>query len=77
MFLILIISQIVNLKTIWDVLGLKKCYQCGGETLDPVVKHSVSDSRPLLKKLHIQRVLNFDMTSFGTVSVPTFKLHKQ
>ena len=44
MFLILIISQIVNLKTIWDVLGLKKCYQCGGETLDPVVKHSVSDS---------------------------------
>ena len=44
MFLILITSQIVNLKTIENVLELRKCYQCGGETLDPVVKHSVSDS---------------------------------
>jgi hypothetical protein len=44
MFLILITSQIVNLKTIEDVLELRKCYQCGGETLDPVVKHPVSDS---------------------------------
>jgi hypothetical protein len=44
MFLILIISQIKNLKIVEDVLGLRKCYQCGGETLDPVVKHSVSDS---------------------------------
>jgi hypothetical protein len=32
------------LKIIEDVLGLRKCYQCGGETLVPVVKHSVSDS---------------------------------
>ena len=34
----LITPQIVNLKTIGDVLGLIKCYQCGGggggETLD-------------------------------------------
>ena len=44
MFLIPITSQIVNLKTIGNVLGLRKCYQCGGETLDPVVKHLVSDS---------------------------------
>jgi len=44
MFLILVTSQIVNLKMIGDVLGLRKCYQCGGETLVPVVKHSVSDS---------------------------------
>jgi hypothetical protein len=38
----LITPQIVNLKTFGDVLGLRKCYQCSGETLDPVVKHSVS-----------------------------------
>ena len=25
-----------------DVLGLRKCYQCGGETLGSVVKHSIS-----------------------------------
>jgi hypothetical protein len=24
--------------------GLYKCYQCGGETRSPVVKHSVRDS---------------------------------
>ena len=30
---------------IGEVLVLRKCYQCGGETLGPVVKHSVSDSR--------------------------------
>ena len=29
---------------IGEVLVLRKCYQCGGETLGPVVKHSVSDS---------------------------------
>ena len=29
------ISQITNLKIIGDVLGLRECYQCGGETLDP------------------------------------------
>jgi hypothetical protein len=45
MFLILITSQIVNLKMIGDVLVLKKCYQCGGETLGTVVKHSVRDSK--------------------------------
>jgi hypothetical protein len=32
------------LKTVGEVWGLRKCYQCGGETLVPVVKHSVSDS---------------------------------
>ena len=44
MLLIVITSQIINLKMISDVLGLRKCYQCGGETLVPVVKHSVGDS---------------------------------
>jgi hypothetical protein len=39
MFWILITSQIVNLKMAGGVLGLRKCYQCGGETLAPVVKH--------------------------------------
>ena len=44
MFLIFITFQIVNLKTIGDVLGFRKCYQCDGET-DPVKHwHSVSDS---------------------------------
>ena len=28
-----------------DVLVFIKCYQCGGETLGPVVKHSVRDSK--------------------------------
>ena len=28
---------------------LRKCYQCGGETLGPVVKHSVSDSSKTVK----------------------------
>ena len=41
----LITSQIANLRMIGDVLELRKCYQCGGETLVPVVKHSVSDNR--------------------------------
>ena len=41
----LITSQIVNLKEIGDVLVLRECYQCGGETLGPVVKHSVRDSK--------------------------------
>ena len=44
MFYILVASQIVNLKMIEDVLVFIKCYQCGGETLGPVVKHSVCDS---------------------------------
>ena len=39
MFLMHIIFQITNLKAIGEVLGLRECYQCGGETLDPVVKH--------------------------------------
>ena len=43
-FLLFIIPQIVNLKMIRDVLVFIKCYQCGGETLGPVVKHSVRDS---------------------------------
>jgi hypothetical protein len=33
--------QIVNFEVVEGVLGLKKCYQCGGETLVPVVKHPV------------------------------------
>ena len=52
MFIILIISQIVNFKVDGDVLKLRKCYQCGGggggggggETLVSEVKHLVSDS---------------------------------
>ena len=32
-----------------DVLVFIKCYQCGGETLGPVVEHSVRDSRMNLK----------------------------
>jgi hypothetical protein len=40
----LTISQIVNFKMVEDDLGHRKCYQCGGEILVPVVKHSVSDS---------------------------------
>ena len=40
----LIISQIINLKMAGGVLGLRMYYQCGGETLVPVVKHCVSDS---------------------------------
>jgi hypothetical protein len=44
MFLLLINSQIVNLKMIEEVLGLRECYQCGGETLVPAVKHSVRDT---------------------------------
>ena len=44
-FLMFRTSQIVNLKKVGNVFGPKKRYQCGGgETLDPVVKHSVSDS---------------------------------
>ena len=44
MFLRLVTSQIINLKTIGDVLELRKCYQCGGETLVLAVKYSVSDA---------------------------------
>jgi hypothetical protein len=55
-FLILIASQIVNLKMIGDVLVLIKCYQCGGETLGPVVKHSVRDTvHQLMIHLHCPR----------------------
>jgi hypothetical protein len=38
----------VIFKKIIDVLVFRECYQCGqcgGETLGPVVKHSVRDSR--------------------------------
>ena len=42
----LIISQIINLKTDGGVSGLIVSYQCSGETLVPVVKHCVSDSIP-------------------------------
>ena len=38
-------SQIVDLKMIREALVLIKCYQCGGETPGPVVKHSVRDSK--------------------------------
>ena len=51
MFLILIASQIVNFKMIGDVLVLIKCYQCGGKTLGPVVKHSVRDSNVPNRKI--------------------------
>jgi hypothetical protein len=37
-------SEIANFKMIGDVIELRECYQCGGETLGPVVKHSVRDS---------------------------------
>jgi hypothetical protein len=46
MFLIPIISQIINLKTAGDVLGLRECYQYGGEAALPMVKLSVSDFVP-------------------------------
>ena len=36
-----------------DDLVLVKCYQCGGETLGTVVKHSVRDSMTFLKMLII------------------------
>jgi hypothetical protein len=37
-------SQIINFKVVEGVLGLKKCYQCGGETLAiPMVKHLLCD----------------------------------
>ena len=45
MFSIHMKTQIVNLKTIGEVFVLRKSYQCGGETLGPVVKHSVRDSK--------------------------------
>ena len=32
-FLVPIISQIIKLKMVGDVLGLRKHYQCGGESL--------------------------------------------
>jgi len=40
----MITSQIVNFKMSEDVLGRRGSYQCDGETLVPVVKHSVRDS---------------------------------
>ena len=45
MFTMIINSQIVDLKMIRKALMLIKCYQCGGETLGPVVKHPVRDSK--------------------------------
>ena len=71
MFLILITSQIVNFKMNGDVLRLRKCYQCGGETLDPVVKHSVSDTVPLrmIRPSRVTRPLV--MTEFGCLSYVT------
>jgi hypothetical protein len=50
-------SQITNLKRIEGFLGLRKCYQCGGETLVPVVKHSVSDSKAWKKKILVYSAL--------------------
>ena len=44
MFLILITSQIVNFKMSEDVLWRRGSYQCGGETLVPMVKHPLRDS---------------------------------
>ena len=32
-------QKYVILPSYRDALGLRECYQCGGETLDPVVKH--------------------------------------
>ena len=48
-FLMLVNIQIVNLKTIKDVLWFIERYQCGGETLVPVVKHPVRHSITHLK----------------------------
>jgi hypothetical protein len=64
MLLILITSQIVNLKMVGVVLGLKKCYQCGGETLVPVVKHSVSDGNMKLSSLRGGEVASLMRTLF-------------
>ena len=58
MFVILITSQIVNLKTIGDVLAFRKCYQCGNETLGPVVKHSVRDSRDKVQQSRIKLLID-------------------
>ena len=52
MFQILITSQIVNLKRIKGRFGFIKCYQCGGETLVPVVKHPVSHSIRIILKFY-------------------------
>jgi hypothetical protein len=61
MFLLLMTSQIVNLKMINDVLVLRECYQCGGETLGPVVKHSVRDSIGLIhtRRHHVMKSVTF------------------
>ena len=58
MFQILITSQIVNLKRIRGRFGFIKCYQCGGETLVPVVKHSVSHSMPAIwSYVHLMQLI--------------------
>jgi hypothetical protein len=49
-------SEIANFKMIGDVIELRECYQCGGETLGPVVKHSVRDSRLAKLKLYDLRL---------------------
>jgi len=63
MFLLFIISQIVNLKMIRDVLVFIKCYQCGGETLGPVVKHSVRDSSS--KPFQVLPIFNRDCSGLS------------
>jgi hypothetical protein len=45
-------SQIVNFKVVEGVLGLKECYQCD-ETLVPVVKHLLHDSKRQNKLINI------------------------
>ena len=60
MILMLIVSQIINLKITTGVSGLTMSYQRGGETLVPVVKHCVSDSTveiPLTFLLHSPHVV--------------------
>jgi hypothetical protein len=49
----LITPQIVNLKMIECVFVHRKRYQCGGETLGTVVKHSVRDSNIAFLQLRI------------------------
>ena len=66
MFTMTIISQIVDLKMISKALVLIKCYQCGGETLGPVVKHSVRDS-----KSELQQIVQFRQVTDHTDETPS------
>ena len=54
MFLILVTFQIINSKTIGDILEHKKCYQYGGKTLVPMAKHSVSEYSIVLESAGIR-----------------------